>query len=266
MTDTHSHIYMPDAFEDGGVEAMLSAMRAGVNRVVFPCVTIDSLVPMRHLHEQFPMESRLAIGLHPTEVGEDWREQLDKMEALLPGDFSAIGEVGIDLYHDATMRAEQKEAFARQLKWASKYSLPVIIHCRNGLDDTLEVLSTAEKELPVLIFHSFTGDVEDVRRIRKVCDPWFGINGVVTFKNAPALRAALPEIGLDRILLETDAPWLAPVPNRGKRNESAYIPHIRNCVAEVLAKAGVVSAQGAPVDAEIVEEVTDASAVRIFGF
>lgn len=266
MTDTHSHIYMPDAFEDGGVEAMLAAIRAGVSRVVFPCVTIDSLTPMRDLHHQFPAETRLALGLHPTEVGPEWRRQLDQMEALLPGDFSAIGEVGIDLYHDASMRAEQKEAFARQLTWASKYSLPVIIHCRDGLDDTLEILSASEKELPVLIFHSFTGTVDDVRRIREVCDPWFGINGVVTFKNAPALRAALPEIGLDRILLETDAPWLAPVPNRGKRNESAFIPHIRNCVADVLRNAGVVTAEGMPVTAEAVEEVTDASATRIFGF
>lgn len=255
MTDTHTHLYMSDAYPDGGIEAVDSAIAAGVTHMVFPCVTLESLPEMRRLHEKFPDQTSLAIGLHPTEVGEDFRQVLAAMGELLPGDFVAVGEIGIDLYHDASRRAEQQEAFLTQLEWASRFKLPAIIHCRDGLDDTLEVIRRAPRPLPPLIFHSFTGSVADVRRIREVCDPWFGINGVVTFKNAPELREALPEIGIDRILLETDAPWLSPVPFRGRRNESSRIPYIRDKVAEVL--------EIAPGE---VERISDYSASRLFGF
>lgn len=255
MTDTHTHLYMHDAYPDGGAEAVKRAIDAGVTRFVFPCVNLGSLSEMEALQSRFPDCSCLAIGLHPTDLSETWRQDLDEMEAMLPGKFRAIGEVGIDLYHDGSMRAEQREAFARQLGWAQRYGLPVIIHCREGLDDTLDVISSLEGELPTLVFHSFTGNTADVARIRKVCDPWFGINGVVTFKNAPALREALPEIGLDRMLLETDSPWLSPAPLRGQQNESACIPYIRDCIASVF---GVPPSE--------VELVTDRSAARIFGF
>lgn len=244
---------MPDAYPDGGVGAVTRAIEAGVTRMVFPCVNLGSLTDMRRLHDEFPENTRLALGLHPTDLSADWQSDLDKMEALLPGDFAAIGEVGIDLYHDASMREEQRVAFARQIGWAQRFGLPVIIHCREGLDDTLGVLSGTEGELPPLIFHSFTGTADDVRRIRTVCDPWFGINGVVTFKNAPLLREALPEIGLDRIVLETDSPWLSPAPKRGQTNESARIPYIRDCVAATLG-----------VTPEEVERATDKAAARLF--
>ncbi len=255
MTDTHTHLYMADAYPDGCVQAVERAIAAGVTHLVFPGVDMDSQTPMRELHERFPHNTHIALGLHPTELGENWEDTLDRMEAMLPGDFSAIGEVGIDLYHDSSMRAAQKKALARQLGWARQYGLPVIIHCREGLDDTIDIIKESGDDLPPLIFHSFTGTVDDVRRIREVCDPWFGINGVVTFKNAPLLREALPEIGIDRILLETDSPWLSPAPRRGERNESARIPLIRDCVAATLG-----------ITAEEVEKTTDRSAARLFGF
>lgn len=255
MTDTHTHLYMRDSYADGGRSATERSIAAGVTRLVFPCVSIDSLEEMRNLHSQFPANTRVALGLHPTEVGDDCAEQLDKMESFLPGNFCAIGEVGIDLYHDSSRLEEQKEAFGRQLKWAQQYELPVIIHCREGLEETLSIISQIKGQLPKLVFHSFTGTCDDVKRIREVCDPWFGINGVVTFKNAPKLREALHEIGLDRILLETDSPWLSPAPHRGEKNESSRIPHILECVAQVLGK-----------DKEEVEEETDRSAADIFGF
>lgn len=248
---------MPDAYEDGGKGAVERSIAAGVDRLVFPCVSYASLAEMRRLHDQFPENTRLGLGLHPTDVREDWEKELDMMESLLPGDWAAIGEVGIDLYHDASMISEQREAFARQLRWAAQYGLPVIIHCREGLDDTLDIIASAsqEQELPPLVFHSFTGTSEDVKRIREVCDPMFGINGVVTFKNAPALREALPEIGIDRIVLETDSPWLSPAPKRGERNESARIPYIRDCVATTLG-----------LNPEEVERITDQNAAELFGF
>ncbi len=244
---------MPDAYPDGGVGAVRRAIEAGVTRMVFPCVNPDSLSEMRRLHNEFPDNTRLALGLHPTDLSDDWQKDLDRMERLLPGDFVAIGEVGIDLYHDASKRAEQRSAFARQIGWAQRFRLPIIIHCREGLDDTLEILSAVEGELPPLIFHSFTGSIDEVRRIRRVCDTWFGINGVVTFKNAPLLREALPEIGIDRILLETDSPWLSPAPKRGQTNESARITYIRDCIAATLG-----------VTPEEVEETTDKNAAKLF--
>lgn len=246
---------MPDAYEDGGIRAVSNAVEAGVTRMVFPCVTLDSLPDMQRLHDLFPENTRLSIGLHPTEVEDNWQQILSRMEAMLPGNFVAIGEVGIDLYHDASHREEQKNAFAEQLNWAQRFGLPVIIHCREGLDDTIDVIGNLTGELPPLIFHSFTGGVEDVRKIRAICDPWFGINGVVTFKNAPLLREALPEIGLKKILLETDAPWLSPAPKRGERNESSRILFIRDKVAEVL---GLLPQE--------VESVTDDSASHLFNF
>lgn len=259
MTDTHTHLYMPVAYEDGGVQAVADAIEAGVRRMVFPCVNLDSLPDMERLHARYPDNTALGLGLHPTDLGTDWRETLSRMESMLPGGFVAIGEVGIDHYHDdpdadaAQLRRDQMEAFALQLGWAQKHHLPVIIHCREGLEDTLTVIQAVEGELPPLIFHSFTGTAEDVRRIREVCDPWFGINGVVTFKNAPLLREALPEIGLEKMLLETDAPWLSPAPKRGQRNESSRIPYIRDCIASTLG-----------LSPEEVERVTDTNATELF--
>lgn len=176
----------------------------------------------------------MAIGLHPTDLGDDWKTTVAEMEQQVSkGGFVAIGEVGVDLYWDKTRLQDQLEAFAVQLRIADRFGLPVIIHCREALDETLSVIREVKPQVR-LVFHSFTGSPEDVRKIREVCDPMFGINGVVTFKNAQPLRDALSEITLDRILLETDSPYLAPVPHRGKKNESSYLPLICAQVAEVL--------------------------------
>lgn len=253
MTDTHTHLYMED-FAGDEVGAVERAINAGVTRMVFPGVSPESHEAMMALHKKFPKNTRVAIGLHPTELGDDYEITLVSMERELErGGFSAIGEIGIDLHWDASNVEVQKGAFSRQLELAKRYKLPVIIHCRDGVDETLEVIRDAGPDVPVLIFHSFTGDISDVRKIREVCDPFFGINGVVTFKNADTLREALPEIGIGRILLETDSPYLAPVPLRGKRNESSYIPIIRDKVAEIL---------GIP--PEEVEKITDSNADGIF--
>lgn len=255
MTDTHTHLYLED-YPDGGVPAVEEAIKAGVRRLIFPNVDLSTLRPMISLHERFPEETRMAVGLHPTEVKEGWREMMARIEPALglPG-VVAVGEVGIDLYWDKTYKAEQMEALDYQIGLAIARDIPVIIHCREGLDEVLTVLSHREGNLPGILFHSFTGSVDDVRRIREVCDPMFGINGVVTFKSAKALRAALPEIGLDKILLETDSPYLTPTPHRGERNSSAYIPLIADMVARTL---------DLPVDT--VEAITDRNALDFFKF
>ncbi|MDE6339042.1 MAG: TatD family hydrolase [Muribaculaceae bacterium] len=255
MTDTHTHLYM-DAYAGEEAEVVRRAIEAGVRLMVFPGVSPESHQAMMDLHRAFPGETRVALGLHPTELGEDWQNTLDSMEPLLEeGAFSAIGEIGIDKHWDDSNVEDQKKAFARQLEWAQRYNLPVIIHCREGVEETLDVIKDLKGELPKLIFHSFTSGPEDVRKIREVCDPWFGINGVVTFKNAKPLREALPLIGLDRMVLETDAPYLAPTPHRGERNESSYIPLILAKVAEIL-----------DIPAPEVERVTDLNAKNIFDF
>lgn len=255
MTDTHTHLYM-DAFAGEEQAAVERALEAGVTRMVFPNVDASSVAPMMKLHERFPEQTVVAMGLHPTEVKDDWREVLASMEPMVAsGRFRAIGETGIDLYWDKTRREEQREAFGIQYDWAALYGLPLIIHCREGVTDTLEVIASRQSERPPMVFHSFTSGIEDVRRIREVCDPYFGINGVVTFRNARELREALPEIGIDRIVLETDSPYLAPTPYRGSRNESAYIPQIRDMVAQTL---GMTS--------EDVERLTDRNATALFQF
>ena len=233
MTDTHTHPYLEE-FADGGREAVSRALAAGVTHMVLPNVDVNSIEPMHALHAAFPEQTSMAMGLHPTELGDDWQGTIDRMEKMLEsGDYVAVGEVGIDLYWDSSRREEQMEAFKRQLRIAERLQLPVIIHCREGLDEALECIEEVKPTVR-LIFHSFTGSADDVRKIRQTCDPMFGINGVATFKNAKELREALPEIGLDRMLLETDAPYLAPVPYRGKRNEPAYVKATCGKVAETL--------------------------------
>lgn len=252
MTDTHSHPYT-DAFPDGGNEAMLRAIEAGVSHVILPGVDASSIQPIKELHARFPENTSMAIGLHPTEIGEDWEEFLNLMEReLVSGEYCAVGECGIDLYWNKENLDLQKTVFKRQLEMAKRFRLPVIIHSRDAREETLECIeATGVKDN--LVFHSFTGNPGDVVRIREVCDPYFGINGVVTFKNAQGVRDALPEIGLQRMLLETDAPWLSPVPHRGKRNEPAHTVLVCSKIAETL---GIPESE--------VEAATDGNAASVF--
>ena len=234
MIDTHTHIYM-DSFSGENPDAVARAEAAGVEMMILPAVDRESASEIKSLYSRCPGTTRTAMGLHPTEVGNDWREEIDEIFSILSSTSPvAIGEVGIDLYWDKSNIDLQKKAFIFQLLAAEKMDLPVIIHCRDGLDVCLECLDKVGN-LPELVFHSFTGSPDDVRRIRKICNPYFGINGVVTFKNSASLPDAVKEIGIDSILLETDAPYLAPVPMRGRRNESSYLPYINAKIADILA-------------------------------
>lgn len=234
LVDTHTHIYLPEEFQDAD-ETVNRAVDAGVGHMIFPNVDMLTLAPMLALHERYPGLTSVAVGLHPTEVDGTFESVLDSMRGIIdnpPAGLCAVGEIGIDLYWDATYRSEQREVFATQCRWAVEKGLPVIIHCREGLGDTLEVLSGLDTP-PHGVFHSFGGSVDDVDRIRNVGDFYFGINGIVTFKNS-RLRDVLSYIGIDRILLETDSPYLAPVPHRGHRNESAYVALVARTVADAL--------------------------------
>ena len=240
MIDTHTHIY-DKAFHNSGAdaagccEAVDRAVAAGVDMMIMPNVDLDSMAPIKELHKMRPDVTAMAMGLHTTELSEDWRSTLAPIEAeLRSGGYCAVGEVGIDLYWDNTREREQAMAFDAQLGLARELGLPVIIHCREGLDLTLEVLQGHKDTRAV--FHSFGGTTADVERILQAGDFYFGINGIVTFKNS-TLRSVLPAIPTDRILTETDSPYLAPVPYRGKRNESSYIPLIVATIADSLGKS-----------------------------
>lgn len=232
IIDTHTHLYLPE-FENPA-ETVNRALDAGVGHLIFPNVDLGTIEPMKKLTAEFPANISMAMGLHPTEVTANWENDIKLIKSELDGasKYVAVGEIGIDLYWDKSFKKEQMDAFRLQSKWAVERNLPVIIHCREGLDEILEVFDSMER-VPQGVFHSFGGTVEDVEKIRRRGDFYFGINGIVTFKNSK-LRETLPNIGAERLLLETDAPYLAPVPHRGKRNESAFIIHTAAYVASTL--------------------------------
>lgn len=253
LIDTHTHLYL-DEFRDEQEAVVNRALDVGVGKLIFPNVDLATIAPMRNLQRKFPNSISMAMGLHPTEVKGTWENDLSVIEDEFEknaDDYIAVGEIGIDLYWDQSFREEQMEVFSRQIDMAVRRNIPIIIHCRDGLAESLEVLSTKLTK-PNGVFHSFGGTVEDVEAIREIGDFYFGINGIVTFKNS-RLSEVLPEIGIDRIVLETDSPYLAPVPLRGKRNESAYIVNTARRVAEILGTSE-----------EDIAKITTANAKRLF--
>ncbi len=253
IIDTHTHLYLEE-FQPNEADAVNRAIEAGVDTLIFPNVDLTTIEPMKALQRQFPTNIYMAMGLHPTEVNDNWLNDLKIVEDEYLNNISsyvAIGEIGIDLYWDKTYREQQMLAFERQAKLAAEHDVPIIIHCRDGLNEALEVLRGLNK-VPRGVFHSFGGTNDDVDAIRAVGDFYFGINGIVTFKNSK-LREVLPHIGIDRLLLETDSPYLAPVPHRGKRNESAFIIHTAQYVAMAM-----------DTTLEHVAEVTSSSARTLF--
>lgn len=240
MIDTHTHLYMADYVGDdapagsiaGCVAAVERAVAAGVSHMVLPNVDAGSIAPMKALAAATPGVTVMTMGVHPTEIPADADAMLAVVEReLATGAYAAVGEVGIDLYWDASNVDRQQQVFDAQMAMARRYGLPVLIHCREGLDAALEVLEPYA-DVPA-VFHSFGGSREDVERIIASGIRYFGINGIVTFKNT-TLREVLPAIPRELLLTETDAPFLAPVPHRGKRNESALLPLVGEVMARTL--------------------------------
>lgn len=232
--DTHTHIYADDFQEDR--EAMIArAIAAGARELLLPNIDEKSLPKLLALCQQYPKVCRPMLGLHPTEVPAAPDEILDRMEAMLTEDhpFIAIGEVGVDLYWDASLREVQMEAFRRQATWAVKAKLPLVIHTRSAHREVVDTLLPLKERLHGGIFHCFGGTAEEAQELLSFKDFYLGIGGVVTFKKSTlpeVLRTAVP---LERIVLETDAPYLAPTPYRGKRNEPSYVPLIAATLATV---------------------------------
>ncbi len=253
MTDTHTHLYTEDFPGDEAAEAVRRAIAAGVDRIILPNVDRESVAALLALHAAFPHNTYIAPGLHPSDVEIDWHEELcDIMQRFAGLRIVGIGETGIDLHYTSENIEEQRDAFRAQISLARDHDVPLIIHSRDAFDETLAILKECGQGVRG-VFHSFTGTPEEAQRIMQSGDYMFGINGVVTFKNAPALRDALKVIGIERIMLETDAPWLAPVPHRGSRNESSYLGAVCGQIAQTL-----------EMDTHEVEAITDSNAVRFF--
>lgn len=233
--DTHSHIY-GEEFDEDRDAVIRRAVEAGAQHILLPNIDANSVGPMLALCDEYPALCRPMMGLHPTELPDDPTPLLDQMEQMLAtGHFIAVGEVGVDLYWDASRREEQMEVFRRQAEWSIRYRLPLVIHSRSAHAELMEVLRPLRDELCGGIFHCFGGTADEARELLTFPGFVLGIGGVVTFKKSTLPAILHDVVPLERIVLETDAPYLAPTPHRGKRNESSFIPLIIEKLAEVYA-------------------------------
>ncbi len=231
LIDTHSHIYLDDFNEDRD-HVIQNALENEVKYILLPNIDNETTESLLKLSAQYPEICLPMMGLHPTSVKENYNEELEHLkESLRKHKFYAIGECGIDLYWDKTFLFQQEEAFRRQIELANEYDLPIVIHCRNSFDEIIQILSDYKQKLPKGVFHCFPGDVSQARKVIEM-GFFLGIGGVVSYKNS-SMQKLMPEIDLNHILLETDAPFLTPVPYRGKRNESAYIHHIAQAISQI---------------------------------
>jgi len=231
ITDTHTHLYA-EQFDEDRDQMIQKAINLGIKRFFIPAIDSSYYEKMFALERAFPENIFLMAGLHPTHVKDDFMEELDMVKKQLNShNFYAIGEIGMDLYWDKTYVKEQKEAFLIQISWAKERGLPIVIHCRDAFDEIFEVLDKVNDDRLFGIFHCFTGNKQQALQI---IDYGFklGIGGVLTFKNG-GLDKFLAEIPLEHIVLETDSPYLAPVPYRGKRNESSYLIHILDKLIDI---------------------------------
>ncbi|SDB59051.1 TatD DNase family protein [Flavobacteriaceae bacterium MAR_2010_188] len=233
VTDTHTHLYS-EAFDEDRDEMIKRAMDSGIERFFIPAIDSTYTESMLQLKENYPENVFLMTGLHPTSVKpETYKEELLHVKEMLEKHkFYAVGEIGIDLYWDQSTLAIQQEAFRFQIKLAKKYRLPIVIHCRDGFDEIFETLESEKDESLFGIFHCFTGNENQAQQAINL-NFKLGIGGVVTFKNGKIDQFLGEKIPISEIVLETDSPYLAPAPYRGKRNESSYLTHIIKKLSEI---------------------------------
>ena len=251
--DTHIHID-GEEFKDDFEEVVARAKEAGAIQLLVPGINYDSIATMKAVCERFPDFIRPMIGLHPEDVKEDYKEVLDKMHQEIPnGNYIAIGEVGLDYYWSREFEKEQLDAFEQQVQWSIETKLPLMIHCRKAQNEMVKIIRRYEKDLPGGVFHCFTGNQHEAEELLQFDKFVLGIGGVSTFKKSHLAEDLAAVVPMDRIVLETDAPYMAPAPHRGERNESSFIPFI----IEKLALAYGVSN-------EVLADTTTATAKRVF--
>ncbi|MDG2331256.1 MAG: TatD family hydrolase [Flavobacteriales bacterium] len=253
LTDTHSHLYAKE-FKDDLDESIQRCLDDGVERIFLPNIDLESIEPMLALEEAYPSNCFAMMGLHPCSVKENFEKDLSLIKDwLTKRDFAAIGEIGIDLYWDSSLLKQQQTAFIKQIEWAKELKKPIIIHTRNSFNEIFEILDDLNDDHLSGIFHCFSGNLEQATRAIDYGNFWLGIGGVLTFKNA-GLDHVVKDIDLSRLVLETDSPYLAPTPYRGKRNESSYLKLIATKLAEVK-----------NVSLEEIAQITTANSKKIFG-
>ncbi len=249
--DTHAHIY-EEEFNTDRAELLEKSVEIGIHKIYMPNIDNTSIDKMMEVENKYPKQCIAMMGLHPCYVKKDFEKELYIVEDWLSKrPFSAMGEIGIDLYHDTTFKVQQEEALKIQVAMAEKHRLPIIIHCRNSFRETMDLIKSIKSEKLKGIFHCFSGTKEDADEVISIGFK-IGIGGVVTFKNS-GLDKIIPELNLNDIVLETDSPYLAPVPHRGKRNEPTYIPIIAKKIA-ALKKVSV----------DEVGEITSKNALQLF--
>lgn len=252
FTDTHTHLY-DEAFAGEEDLAVERAVAAGVRRMILPDIDSQTRKEMFSLADRHEGVLFPCLGLHPTSVDARWQEEMTLMEQHLDKRIWAIGEIGMDCYWSREFVKEQEEVFRIQLEMAARLALPVIIHSRESTELILNVLKDCRHSGLRGVFHAFSGSIETFRELQRLGDWYIGIGGVLTYKKA-SIAETVREIPMERILLETDSPYLTPVPFRGKRNESAYIPHIASRLAELTGRT-----------VEETAEITTDNAQKLFG-
>lgn len=252
MIDTHAHLDGEEFAEDRA-EVIARAKKAGVSKVLVPAIDYVSSIAVMQLYAQYPHFAYPMIGLHPEEVKENWREELEKIREYVFQDIIGIGEVGLDFYWSREYEKEQLAAFDEQVQWSIETRLPLMIHCRKGQNEMVHLLKQYERELPGGVFHCFTGNEREAAEFLQFDRFVLGIGGVLTFKKSHLPEVLPASVPLERIVLETDSPYMAPVPMRGKRNESAFVRFVLQKLAECY---GVTE--------EHVAEVTNQNVYRVF--
>ena len=251
IIDTHTHLYLKQFKEDID-DVIARAKESGVQKFIFPAIDSSHFDSMHNLKNKYPDEIYLMSGLHPTDVKENYKDELDfVVNTLKTNNYVAIGEIGIDLYWEKSFLKQQQDAFKFQIRLAIKHDLPIVIHCREAFNEIFEILDKENCDKLRGVFHCFTGTLEEAQRAIDL-DFVLGIGGVVTFKNG-GIDKFLHKIDLKNIVLETDSPYLAPVPFRGKRNESSYIIYVLEKLSEIYG-----------ISKEKIAEITSKNAEKVF--
>ena len=251
--DTHCHIDGEEFAEDRDA-VIEQARETGVSKIFVPAIDLATSERILTLCQQHPGYLYPMVGLHPEEVRADWRDQLAAIKKLLPSPITAIGEVGLDFYWSREFEQEQLEAFEEQVRWSVETQLPLMIHCRKAQNELVSIIKRYAKELPGGVFHCFTGNEQEARELLQFDRFVLGIGGVLTFKKSHLPEVLPAVVPLDRIVLETDAPYMAPVPKRGQRNEPSYTLYVLRKLAESY---GVTEQE--------VADKTNANVARVFG-
>jgi TatD DNase family protein len=252
LIDTHTHLFA-EQFDEDRHAIIKAAMEAGVSKMLLPNIDLASIDSMHQLENDFPENCFAMMGLHPCSVTEKWEEELAVIKKhLFSRKYVGLGEIGMDLYWDKTSLPFQQKAFAQQIEWAKDLQIPIVIHVRDAFDEAFEIVDELNDDRLTGVFHCFTGSLEQASHILNYGGFKLGVGGVLTFKNS-GLDKVISEIDMKHLILETDSPYLAPHPNRGKRNETAFITYVASKLAEVKG-----------ISIENVADITSQNAVDLF--